>query len=148
MVSSRNCRNICDKEAFPMLELFSFIGNLNFFLFRRTRLWYEYEKSLLLTEIPFQSIKLFILQLLITQSPNLTVTKSSAVILNFIILICQDWHLISALLTCARSLEGYWWFPLQNVLPEEWINKYVHIWQGQRQCSHNGLLVPNLDRWG
>lgn len=79
-----------------------------------TTSWSEFKKSLLLNHIPIQSIKPFTSLPLITLTPNLTMTKSSTVILNFIILICQVWHLISALLTCAHLLEGYCWFSFRN----------------------------------
>lgn len=61
------------------------------------------ESRSLLKHIAFQSIRAHRPLPLhhAAQAPNLTMTKSHLQILNFIILICQVWHLISGSLTCV-----------------------------------------------
>ena len=49
------------------------------------------------TPFPFNPLGRLSAGLLVTLTPNLTMTKNSGAILNFIILICQAWHLITAL---------------------------------------------------
>ena len=106
------------------------------------------ESRLLLKHIPFQSIRAHRpLPLHHTVHPfNLTMTKSHLQILNFIILICQVWHLISGFLTCVCL--ALWRAPfvlraLRNLAVEEkreWINIYVHYQLLQRQYTEREAI--------
>lgn len=106
------------------------------------------ESRLLLKHIPFQSIRAHRpLPLHHTVHPfNLTMTKSHLQILNFIILICQVWHLISGFLTCVCL--ALWRAPFvlrapRNLAVEEkreWINIYVHYQLLQRQYTEREAI--------